>query len=194
MRKTRSVPSRPALPTKSGGGTVVGIFIGIILGAAIAASAAWYFTRANPFHTVPGAARAPTVAQPSVLPGKPGGQPVEKSNFDFYTILPEGGAAPKQPTPPAQPQQPPAVAAAAATVEKAWLQLGAFENPAEADNLKAQLALMGIEASLQRGQLADGRTIHRVRVGPFAGPDAMNPVRTRLASAGFTTTVTRAGQ
>jgi cell division protein FtsN len=191
MSKTHSVPP---LPTKSAGGTVIGIFIGIILGAAIAATAAWYFTRANPFHTVPGAPRSPTVAQPSALPGKPGGQPVEKSNFDFYTILPEGGTATTRPAPQQQPPQPAPEAAAAVAVEKAWLQLGAFENPAEADNLKAQLALMGIEASLQSGQLADGRTIQRVRVGPFAGPEAMNPVRTRLASAGFTTTVTRAGQ
>jgi cell division protein FtsN len=118
---------------------------------------------------------------------------VEKPNFDFYTILPEGGNAPAHTPPQTQPQQQPATEAAAA-VEKAWLQLGAFVDPGEADKQKAQLALMGLEASLQSGQLPDGRTIHRVRVGPFAGPEAMNTVRTRLAAAGFTPTVTRTGQ
>ncbi|NMG17151.1 SPOR domain-containing protein, partial [Aromatoleum bremense] len=73
-----------------------------------------------------------------------------------------------------------------------YLQIGAFENPAEADNLKARLALAGIEASAQRAQLPDGRTMHRVRIGPFAKPEDMNPVRTRLAEAGFTGTVVKA--
>jgi cell division protein FtsN len=77
-------------------------------------------------------------------------------------------------------------------VERLYLQVGAFENPGEADNLKARLALAGIEASAQRAQLADGRTVHRVRIGPFAKPEDMNPVRARLAEAGFSAAVARA--
>jgi cell division protein FtsN len=34
--------------------------------------------------------------------------------------------------------------------EKFYLQAGAFEDPSEADNLKARLALMGVEASVQK--------------------------------------------
>ena len=34
--------------------------------------------------------------------------------------------------------------------------------------------------------------MHRVRIGPFAKPEDMNPVRTRLAEAGFTGTVVKA--
>lgn len=69
--------------------------------------------------------------------------------------------------------------------------MGAFENPSEADNLKARLALAGIEASAQRAQLADGRVVHRVRVGPFSRPEDMNPMRARLAEAGFNASVSR---
>jgi cell division protein FtsN len=75
--------------------------------------------------------------------------------------------------------------------ERLYLQVGAFENPNEADNLKARLALSGIQASAQRTQLPDGRVVHRVRVGPFSKPEDMNPMRSRLAEAGFSASVSR---
>lgn len=180
-------------PARSGGGTLIGIFIGLMMGALIAAGAAWYFTRANPFQSAPVAPRVPAVNQPPVaLPGKPGDRPVVKQDFEFYKILPQGDNVPAHQ---AQTQEAPVKAAVEEKpAERMYLQLGAFENAAEADNLKARLALAGVEASSQRGQLPDGRTIHRVRVGPFASPEEMNPVRSRLATSGFNATVTRAGQ
>jgi cell division protein FtsN len=42
----------------------------------------------------------------------------------------------------------------------------AFEDPSEADNLKARLALMGVEASVQKVELPEKGTVHRVRMGP----------------------------
>jgi cell division protein FtsN len=188
--KPRQKAQRP--PAKSGGGVVVGIFIGLILGALFAAGAAWWFTRSSPFQTPQSPAPSrPTPAvptspdhPPASLPGKPGDRPVVKPDFEFYKILPQGNGAPAD-TPAPAPTPP-------AAVERLYLQIGAFENPAEADNLKARLALAGIEASAQRAQLPDGRTMHRVRIGPFAKPEDMNPVRTRLAEAGFTGTVVKA--
>ena len=76
-------------------------------------------------------------------------------------------------------------------VDRLYLQVGAFENPGEADNLRARLALAGMEASAQRVQLADGRVVHRVRIGPFSRPEDMNPTRARLAEAGFNASVSR---
>lgn len=179
-------------PARNGGGTLIGIFIGLMMGALIAAGAAWYFTRANPFQSAPVAPRVPAVNQPPVaLPGKPGDRPVVKQDFEFYKILPQGDNVP---APQAQPETARAPVEERKLTERMYLQLGAFENAAEADNLKARLALAGVEANSQRGQLPDGRTVHRVRVGPFASPDEMNPVRSRLASSGFNATVTRAGQ
>ncbi|THF65112.1 SPOR domain-containing protein [Pseudothauera rhizosphaerae] len=184
-----SKPRRKAAakrPARSGGSTVIGIFIGLVLGAVIAAGAAWYFTRANPFQAAPASPRMPAADQPPVaLPGKPGDRPVVKQDFQFYKILPQGdGGQTAQPAP--VPPAPPA------PVERLYLQVGAFEDPSEADNLKARLALSGIEASAQRGQTADGRIVHRVRIGPFVKPEDMAPMRSRLAEGGFTATVVRA--
>lgn len=175
---------------------IVGIFIGLILGALFAAAAAWYFTRSAPFHAAPAgnaanpaAPQRPAAAEqpaPVALPGKPGDRPVVKPDFDFYKILPQGEGAPVEAKPA------PAAPAKAPAAEKLYLQVGAFENPAEADNLKAKLALSGIEASAQRAQLPDGRTLHRVRVGPFGTPEEMNPVRSRLADVGLTASVVKA--
>lgn len=190
MSRDRKPSRKSSRPAKSRGGVIVGIFIGLVLGALFAAGAAWYFTRNSPFQTpaapAPAAARAPAADQPPAsLPGKPGDRPVVKPDFEFYKILPQGEGAPTESKPAAP------AAAAPAAPEKLYLQIGAFENPAEADNLKAKLALSGIEASAQRAQLADGRTMHRVRIGPFAKPEDMNPVRARLSEAGFTATVVK---
>ncbi len=192
MSRDRKSPRKSirSSPAKSGGGTLIGIFIGLMLGALIAAGAAWYFTRANPFQAAPVAPRVPTGDQPpAALPGKPGDRPVVKQDFEFYKILPQGDNVP---TPAAQPATPPpAPVVEAKPAERLFLQVGAFENAAEADSLKARLALAGIEASAQRAQLPDGRTVHRVRVGPFSSPEQMNPVRGRLAAAGFSASVSR---
>jgi cell division protein FtsN len=218
VSRDRKPVRKPApAPAKSAGGTLVGIFIGLVFGALIAAGAAWYFTRSNPFQAAPVAPRvqAPVDQGPAALPGKPGDRPVAKQDFEFYRILPQGDNVPSSaagivPVPPPAPrvqvpavpaqQQPapvvealvqPAPPAAVQRAERIYLQVGAFENPSEADNLKARLALSGIQASAQRTQLADGRVVHRVRVGPFGKPEDMNPMRARLAEAGFNASVSR---
>ncbi|MDY0046624.1 MAG: SPOR domain-containing protein [Thauera propionica] len=203
MSRDRKPVRKPArAPSRSGGGTLIGIFIGLVFGALIAAGAAWYFTRSNPFQAAPVAPRVPSADQPpAALPGKPGDRPVVKQDFEFYKILPQGDNVPAVADPAAKPAQPPKLPAqqapapvqeaAAKPVERLYLQVGAFENPGEADNLKARLALAGIEASAQRAQLADGRVVHRVRIGPFSSPEDMNPTRARLAAAGFNASVSR---
>lgn len=217
MSRDRKPVRKPArAPARSAGGTLIGIFIGLVFGALIAAGAAWYFTRANPFQPAPVAPRvqAPTDQGPASLPGKPGDRPVVKQDFEFYKILPQGDNVPSptapqtaqtKPVPPVPTQQPPAPVTEAVPqpvqqaaqqavqrpAERMYLQVGAFENPSEADNLKARLALSGIQASAQRTQLPDGRVVHRVRIGPYAKPEDMNPMRSRLAEAGFSASVSR---
>lgn len=182
-QKPRRAASRK--PARSSGGVIIGIFIGLVLGAVLAAGTAWYFTRSSPFQTPPSTPSFRSSDQaPISLPGKPGDRPLVKQDFEFYKILPQGSTASADPTPVA-------VQPAPARVERLYLQVGAFENPAEADNMKALLALNGIEASAQRTQLDDGRIVHRVRIGPFNKPEDMNPVRSRLALAGLTASVVR---
>ena len=75
--------------------------------------------------------------------------------------------------------------------EKFYLQAGAFEDPSEADNLKARLALMGVEASVQKVDVPDKGTMHRVRTGPYLGQEAMSKARDNLSSNGINTAVVK---
>ena len=61
-----------------------------------------------------------------------------------------------------------------------FLQVGAFRRFEDADRLKAQLALSGIECKIQRVVL-DDREIHRVRIGPNSDLTQINALRRRLA-------------
>ncbi len=60
------------------------------------------------------------------------------------------------------------------------LQVGSFREFKAADRTKAELALLGIAADIQR-VVADGRNIHhRVRLGPYKDMDELNKIRRRL--------------
>lgn len=191
MSRNPSPRARSKPAPKSGGGVLAGIFIGLLLGAIVAAVAAWYFVRVAPVRSpelpprsLPSAGG--TAPAPIALPGKPGDRPVEKPQFDFYKILPEGDNATTKSAKPSAAAAPGTDAAKPpAPAEKLYLQVGAFSDPAEADNLKARLALMGIEASTLRVEVPDKGTLHRVRVGPYAKPEELDAVRTQLAQAGI---------
>ena len=197
---------RYLLGHKSSGGTLVGLFIGLVVGVLIAFAVVWYLnkmplpfqdkaSRPEKVETKPGAAQQ----APQPLPGKPGDKVEEKPRFEFYKILPSGqepapasGAA-KQSLPA---PQPPAAAPAVAPPpgqpgEVFYLQAGAFQKSADADNLKAKLALMGLETSLQEVNIPDKGVMHRVRVGPFARLEDMNRVRNQLSQNGIQATVVK---
>src|SRR5690606_30342205 len=48
-----------------------------------------------------------------------------------------------------------------------FVQAGAFRNPDEAEAQRARLAMLGITAGIDERE-QNGRTVYRVRVGPFA--------------------------
>ncbi len=182
---------------RQSGGTILGIFIGLVVGVVIAAGVVWYLNKTPlPFQekgTRPateknGEARPAAVpVVPEPLPGKPGDKAQEKPRFEFYKILPGS----QEPVPQAEPKPAAPAAAAPAAAEALFLQAGAFQNPADADNLKARLALMGVEASVQQVALAEKGVMHRVRIGPYANPDQMAKVRTLLAQNGIQASVVR---
>lgn len=70
------------------------------------------------------------------------------------------------------------------------LQAGAYRSPTEAESMKARLALMGFETQVMAADV-NGSILHRVRVGPYSGLDAMNRARARLAENGIEATVLR---
>lgn len=65
------------------------------------------------------------------------------------------------------------------------LQAGSFATEADAENLKARLALSGWQASVQTGTLPDKGVRFRVRLGPFDNTDELNRMRTDLTRNGF---------
>jgi cell division protein FtsN len=64
------------------------------------------------------------------------------------------------------------------------LQVGAFPSGADAEALKAKLALQGFVANVQSVNVG-GQTFHRVRLGPFRSASELESTKQRLASAGI---------
>ena len=66
-------------------------------------------------------------------------------------------------------------------VPQLWLQAGAFQHVEEADNMKAKLALLGVEAGIQPVELASQGTLYRVRIGPLHTQEELEATRKRLS-------------
>jgi cell division protein FtsN len=214
-KTSRPASSKRAPQKKSGGGTVLGIFLGLVVGVLIAFGVVWYLNKSplpflNKYEGAPKSEKekpatpgSPATAPqtPAALPGKPGDKPNEKQRFEFYGILEgkqpatTGSAAPSPTTPATQavPATPaaPVVDAKPVPTEIFFLQVGAFQKAADADNLKAKLALTGLEASVQEVSIPEKGTMHRVRVGPFRSPEEMNKARTLLSQNGVQGTVVK---
>ena len=195
MSKFDTTPNTRSPQKKSRGGMVVGLFLGLVAGVLIAFGVVWYLYKSplpflNKYEGAPKTEKdapgnAGTAAQaPAPLPGKPGDKAVDRQRFEFYGIL-EG----KQPANPAAAPLTPAVDAKPVVSEIFYLQVGAFQKAADADNLKAKLALTGLEASVQEVSIPEKGDMHRVRVGPFGTPEEMNRARALLAQSGVQGTV-----
>jgi cell division protein FtsN len=107
-----------------------------------------------------------------------------KPRFDFYTILP-GTESPVTEQEIKQNEEKAEKQAEPAANENYYLQVGAFQTEQEADNMKAKLALLGMEAVVQTATIPDKGIWHRVRVGPFTGLEQINKARSDLARNGF---------
>lgn len=64
------------------------------------------------------------------------------------------------------------------------LQVGAFPNAADAETLKAKLALQGFVARVQSVNIG-GQVFHRVRLGPFRSATQLEATKQQLAGAGI---------
>lgn len=199
-------PRRTPAKRKSGGGTLVGLFFGLVIGVIAAAAVVWYINKTpTPFTTkspppavttpepakAGGSAAAP--AAPSALPGKPGDAVPganDKPRFDFYKILP--GAADATPeAKPADAKAKPEKADKEATLkEPTFLQAGSFQTANDADNQKAKLAMMGVEATVQQVMVQD-KVWYRVRLGPYTRVDELNRMRAELARQGVDAAVVK---
>jgi cell division protein FtsN len=64
------------------------------------------------------------------------------------------------------------------------LQVGAFPSAADAETLKAKLALLGFVANVQSVSVS-GQAYHRVRLGPFHSATDLESAKQRLSAAGI---------
>lgn len=142
-------------------------------------------------------------------PAEPKRQAPPKPKFDFYSLLPEEQVVVPAETPaePVQLPPPPSEQAAAspstqgpatappppvATGNGDYLvQVGSFRNTDDAERLKAQLAMLGIQTSIQTVTIDSGQTYHRVRTGTFDKSDA-RAVQSKLKQNGHDTIMMRA--
>jgi cell division protein FtsN len=72
------------------------------------------------------------------------------------------------------------------------LQAGSYKNFADADRVRAQLALQGVESRVQKVSV-DNDTWHRIRIGPISKLDELNRLRQILRKADVDVLVIRVG-
>ena len=200
---------------KRGGGLKTGLILvtGLALGLGLAAAYLMFGDRQkldailpqpNPQAEAPAPRRdaEPVAQEPEEATEAP------KPTYDFYTVLPEkevelpgetaeatapGSTAPASTAPttaPAAPAGTTTPSAAPAAPSGLQLQAGAFGNAGDAEALRARLALVGQMARIETVQ-ANGRTLHRVRLGPYADVAARDAAQKALAEAGVTATPAR---
>ena len=183
------------------GSTFVGILIGLVLGLAIALCVAWFINKLpNPFRDRPAVPSAPTPA-PKIEPAPLKPAPAEASKDGGKESAPGKSDAaekdkPKADSPSKNEKADKADKSDAGAEKKAgkeiyFIQTGSFQNQADADNLKARLALLGLEAAVQSRTLPDKGVWYRVRLGPYSNVDELNTIRGALTQNNIDTVMVR---
>jgi cell division protein FtsN len=119
------------------------------------------------------AARAPVAAEAAKAP------PAAKA-----------GAASNAPTAPAPAPPPAPPPPPAADPLQYFVQAGAFRAVEEAEQMRARLSLMGLQARVSEREQA-GRVVFRVRLGPFDRREDAEKTGERLEAAGITAALVR---
>ena len=73
------------------------------------------------------------------------------------------------------------------------LQAGSFRNHADADRVRALIAMQGVESKIQKVTI-DRDTWHRVRVGPITNLQQLEDTRSKLRNARIDALVIRVGE
>lgn len=184
-RDYKPSPERKKSPSK-GSPFFTGLMVGVLLGVGASLAVVMYIKGGDsPFSELSNNKKplATQIAEDAKKAAETEqNQQQDGTKFDFYTILP--GSESKISTDDInlknEQQQP-------VTQPSYYLQAGAFQTEAEADNMKAKLALLGFEAVVQTATIPDKGVWHRVRVGPLSNLDEINKTKNDLATNGFKT-------
>lgn len=173
--KKRKTRARKPLPPwlLLGGGLLIGVVSVLVFNVAKEVEWSTLWSKAQP---------------PKTAASKPAKTP----RFDFYTILPSQEVVVPDPEPPAK-KEPKAGDKKAKSVPEGvyYLQAGSFRNLDDANGMRAQVILLGTEASIQSVTI-DRDTWHRVRVGPYKNLAQLREVRKRLRDNRIETLLIRA--
>jgi len=191
------------------GGTLLGFVLGLVIGLAVALGVAMYVTKVpTPFSNKN---QTRSVEQDAAESQKnkgwsPNGALQPKAQASAAA---ESGAVTPLPTPastpvPAPELKPAVQADPLGDLAKAkstqsgsnaepfqyFVQVGAYRSAAEAEAQKAKMALLGLDAKVSEREQA-GRTVFRVRLGPFDDKAAAERLHARLDSGQVENTIVR---
>jgi cell division protein FtsN len=189
---------------RRGGSCFFWFVTGALLGA-LGVAVAWMMeglketeaSRTQPPEQATQSAPRPRFDYHSILPEMEVVVPDEELTDDRPPALPPPPPEPEEeaaaadsasPPPPAQPPTQTVKAAPKAPSGDGTaylLQVGSFKSSADAERLKAKLALLGMSSSIQKVTINGKDTYHRVRAGPYRGRDALNQARALLARNGL---------
>ncbi len=203
------------------GGTLLGLIIGALIGLAAALAVAVYITKVpvpfmnkgqsrSPDHDAAEAKKNQNWNPNAPLYGKNPAKPAPASGA-VTDVTPQPPVAAQKPVAdPAKPAKPAAdpigdlakakMAAPAATPAPAaaagadpfsyFVQVGAFRTPEDAEQQRAKISLMGLEAKVTEREQS-GRTVFRVRLGPFDKKEDADRAKERLDGSGVETALVR---
>lgn len=116
-----------------------------------------------------------------------------KPRYDFFTVLPEMEVVVPERELSRKADRAESVADAAPNInqDSYILQAGSFRTAKDAEQMKAQLALLGSIANVQKVTV-NGQTWHRVRIGPVKGAREAEEIRRMLSGNKIDTLVMKA--
>lgn len=205
-------PVRPAKSSsRQSGGFLTGMIVGLLIGLALALGVALYVTKVPvPFlDKVPQRTPEQDAAEQeknknwdpnAPLAGKNPARPVAPAPS---SSVPEPAPASARDPAAILADRPAAAATNAATASGAlstrpgdeafsyFVQTGAYVSADDAESQRGKLALLGYAARISEREQS-GRTVHRVRLGPFEEKGEADLTKEKLMAAGFEAALVRA--
>lgn len=176
---------------RTGGAGLSGL-AGFVLGLALGLTVAlivYLYDRRPEARTAHESAPMTRDEAPRTQTPAPASQQAE-TQFDFYEMLPKYEVVvPEQDGEP----KPSAGSGPVAKPGAYILQAGSFRNPADADRVRALIAMQGVESKIQKVTI-DKDTWHRVRVGPITDLQKLDETRSKLRQARIDALVIRVGE
>lgn len=207
-------PARTArTASRQSGGFLTGLIVGLLIGLALALGVALYVTKVPvPFlDKVPQRTAEQDAAEQEKNKNWDPNAPLAGKN-PARPVAPAAASGVVEPAPAASPARDPAAILADQPVGGAptpagastplstrpgdeafsyFVQTGAYARSEEAEAQRGKLALLGYAARVTEREQA-GRTVHRVRLGPFEDKGEADSTKEKLVAAGFEAALVRA--